>query len=402
MQHTDIDEASVTAEKTRNPNIELLRILAMLMIVCSNDIADGNYFTEKNYAVDASLRFIKNFGGTSDALFFGITAWFLCMAKKPTLKGSFKRIWKLEWQLLFYAYPILLLFLILKIKGIEDHNRAGFIAMGIQTLFPTLSGLWWYPTSYAFFLILYPWINKGLRAIGQKTHGTLAIIMFAIWGLIPYFLLDMNISVWLFIFLYVLISYLRWYRNDLLQSKRLKINLFITALCIFILGTLIGAKWLPGTFNYTLLNNPRYFPALILALSLILWATQREVRESNALEIVTHKFINTAASGCFAGYLIIVHPWVNGFINWKFHFALELSPFHILIGQLLMPVIYLSIAIAIDLIRQFIFSFTVDKFQAPLFERGWAMIRYNRLAEKISLFIESAASSFETSGNSKP
>lgn len=111
-------------------------------------------------------------GKVGVVIFFTISAWFF-LDKEQTIKSNLKRIWILEREVLFWSLALMAFFLVF--------DRADF---GMKTIVrsaaPTIMGLWWYVTAYATFLALLPFLSKGLRALGERTHYTLAITVLTI------------------------------------------------------------------------------------------------------------------------------------------------------------------------------------------------------------------------------
>lgn len=55
----------------------------------------------------------------------------------------------------------------------------------VSSVFPTLTGfhgLWWYMTAYAMFLLLFPFVVRGLRALSKRQHAVLAGICLVMWS----------------------------------------------------------------------------------------------------------------------------------------------------------------------------------------------------------------------------
>lgn len=53
----------------------------------------------------------------------------------------------------------------------------------VKSVMPLSMGLWWYATAYAIFLMLLPFLAKGLKALGREYHLALAATVLVIWGL---------------------------------------------------------------------------------------------------------------------------------------------------------------------------------------------------------------------------
>lgn len=78
----------------------------------------------------------------------------------------------------------------------------------------TLStGIWWYATAYAIFLMLLPFLSKGLKALGREYHLAMAIIVLAIWGSQSFIpgLQSLPDNFLGFIYAFILISAYKWY-----------------------------------------------------------------------------------------------------------------------------------------------------------------------------------------------
>lgn len=89
------------------------------------------------------------------------------------------------------------------------------VNLAFHSAFPLSTALWWYPTSYALFLIFLPFLNAGMKQLAQRQHKQLAIICLVLWrflGLIPKINFDLtDKSVFVFIYWYILLSYYRWH-----------------------------------------------------------------------------------------------------------------------------------------------------------------------------------------------
>ena len=88
--------------KVKQSNFELLKVVAMLMIVCHHLI------TQIAFNIDTQLT----------GLFFMVSAWFLCIrAEAFQMKKSMSRIWSLEKVMLFYSIGIPLTFSLVLTEG---------------------------------------------------------------------------------------------------------------------------------------------------------------------------------------------------------------------------------------------------------------------------------------------
>ena len=82
-----------------------------------------------------------------------------------------------------------------------------------KSVMPLSMGIWWYATAYTIFLMLLPFLSKGLKVLGREYHLALAIIVLAIWGLQSFIpgLQSLPDNFLGFIYVFILISAYKWY-----------------------------------------------------------------------------------------------------------------------------------------------------------------------------------------------
>lgn len=89
----------------RNSSIELLRIVAMFMILAHHFVVHNGY-DAKNLPLGPeriSFQLVMQGGGkVGVVIFFTISAWFF-LDKEQTIKSNLKRIWILEREVLFWS-----------------------------------------------------------------------------------------------------------------------------------------------------------------------------------------------------------------------------------------------------------------------------------------------------------
>ena len=141
-------------------------------------------------------------------IFFSISAWFF-LDKEQNVKTNFRRVWIMERELLFWSITLAVFYLMF------DHADTISRVAVAKNIVPLTMNIWWYATSYAIFLMLLPFLLKGLKALGRECHLTLAAITLIIWGLTRFFpgaLGDSALTgVFGFIYLFILISAYKWY-----------------------------------------------------------------------------------------------------------------------------------------------------------------------------------------------
>ena len=199
----------------RNSSIELLRIIAMFMILMHHFIVHNGYDVKQLPLGPERIFFqliMQGGGKIGVVIFFSISAWFF-LDKEQTIKSNLKRVWIMERELLFWSLTLMAFYLMLDRACIDAK-------LMIKSIAPLSMSLWWYATAYAIFLALLPFLSKGLKALGRKHHLALAITVLIIRGLtsfIPgslggYPSINSSLTgVFGFIYLFIIISTYKWY-----------------------------------------------------------------------------------------------------------------------------------------------------------------------------------------------
>lgn len=240
----------------RNSNIELLRIIAMLIIVIHHF---GNlgvfHLTDPSrnllYAGNLSYQIIGTqlvcWGGIlGNSIFILITGYYL-------IKGhvNIKKIFLLLLAMFFYSWCI---------EGIAygiftlPHTMKDVIEQSIPIWF----GKNWFVSCYIIFSFFIPFINESLTLISKETYKRFLILMYIFYVCIPCFLGNtfMNRSNFIFFcFVYAIGGYIRLYGREFLFLPRFhksicKIGIILLAIILLsilffdIAGTLLNINLL--------------------------------------------------------------------------------------------------------------------------------------------------------------
>ena len=312
-------------------------------------------------------------GGGGDNLFFGITAWFMCN-ETPNFRKSCHRVWKLEQQLLFYSLGLFAVCTALFLAGYPlFHSTAQWLHLGIISFAPVLTNLWWYPTAYVLFVLVCPWLNIGLKAIGRSGHGFIAILGIVMWGLLPYFTKGMGLSAFMFIYLYIPMAYLRWYRQDWEHSRALAWALTIGGLFASSVSHFLRTMFL-NSFTYGV--DPWYLPSMCAALGIILLATQSKPHHS--------RILNSIAKSTLAVYLVhlnwgILPLWQNTIANVLIGLRVTGNPWMLFFAHFMCVLVLYLIIVVIDMVRRALFKLTIDR--RPNHENQWFDKAWNLLGQ---------------------
>lgn len=357
----------------RNSSIELLRLLAMLMVVCNHFVQYSPLYKALPYWPAGITKFVfqvvfMSGGWFGDVLFFAISVWFL-LDKTTGFRDSCRRVWVLERELLFWSLILFGLTVFAKWQGIYQQ---GIAKLAVESVFPIASGLWWYPTSYALFLLFMPFLVKGLRVLGKRSHCVLSVVMLLLWSnLISLFPFDAAYpSVLLFTGWAVAIAYYRWYIKPLSTKACLLLVLvgLGVASAYWTVANVFSAVTGAVSFQTELAFCYRT-PGMLMAFGVFLLA-ERAPFYSGVL--------NWIAQSAFGVYLIHCYPST---LNWWSHSGIVDSIVHSnhpLLGSLCFVLTLFLICLLLDIVRHLLFTVSLDRRRGRMFDVLFARIEKTR------------------------
>lgn len=360
--------------RPRESTIELLRIMAMMMIV-AHHLVEKNAFNvhAQPVGVRKFLFQVVLFGGgkVGVVVFFTISAWFL-LDRAQTFRACLRRVWLLERELLFWSLTLCAAFAIHDLLAPAGQGRLLTAGTVVKSLLPLTFGLWWYPTSYALFLLLLPFLAKGLRALGRDVHRTLALVVTVAWGvlgLVPATHPSDNATgVFGMCLLVVLVSYARWHAGP---PRARTAWLMVAAGLAIASACWLGASllWmrtgrLAGYATFAL-GDWRPAPVLI-GLGMFALAERR-----SRLRPFRSRAVNLVAASTFGVYLVSMYPQVVTLL-WRRWFDMSRfygSPWAPLTAIVVMVAVFAACAL-LDLLRRALFAITVDRRPGRWFDRA--------------------------------
>lgn len=295
----------------RNSSIELLRLLAMGMIVLSHICCHSGYDTV--YSTFSVNRLFVQFGYLGNlgvALFIMISGYFQCGFRVRSLSRLLSQVW-------FYSIG---LFLVCRF----GFGYAYSPKMLRQVFFPTIYGEYWFFTAYVVFFLLTPFINALIRILSREQFRTLLVLLTGLWVLIPTITRQQLYGTELpqFLMYYLLGAYLRLYPDNRLRRKAVNRTFALGSFGIlYLLTAVLGylERYTPEVFGV----SQRFYDRnslLILTAALGLFALAVYARP------FTSRFINTLGSCTFGVYLIHDNPVVREllwkqWLNWEIYFT---------------------------------------------------------------------------------
>lgn len=280
----------------RQSNFELLRIIAMLMILVLHAGTHGiqkyvnvsEHFTDYNEIIYYILRSLSI---VAVSVYVIIGAYFLSSsAAKP------KKLLKMFLETSLFSVAI---YLLIVLFGYVDFDSSTFL----KKVFATLCGEYWFVTIYFVLLIFSPYLNKLMDAISKKEHLSLVAIMFTLFCLWQFFhnynLIGVSNGYGLiyFIFLYILGGYIKKY-GFILKDFSTK-----TYLAVYFLFALINV-WL---VHESVLKNESVWKWFAYNSPIVLLMTYCVFQTFKNIEIRL-RIINLISRYVFGIYLIHEHP----------------------------------------------------------------------------------------------
>lgn len=285
----------------RNSNIEVLRIVAMLLIVLS-------HYTVHSGIVSAELplgfsRFLFEAGGLGNIgviLFILITGYYSIGKSDPF---KLKRLMSLIFQVLFYSLAIYLIFCIF---GIEDFSIGNFM----KNMLPITFKQYWFVTAFAALYILAPYINALLYNIDRKQHLQLIIIALTLFSIIPTFTTQTFYGNELvqFVMLYSIGAYLGKYKDSFFSKRKNAWLVLIGCGAMILLSIvafdLLSTHWpIFSKYSKHLLNRNSIASILFSVSVFSLFIKKKPF---------TNNLINVIASCAFGVYLISDNNYIRG------------------------------------------------------------------------------------------
>ena len=337
-------------EIIRNSNLELLRILAMFLIISHHYILHGALpLEEMPYTIHKVIALCLSAGGRSGvSLFLLISGYF-------SIRSTFnvKRVITLIVKVWVFS---VLLFLVFHLILTPDATLN--IKSLVKIFLPSTFTQWWFATVFIILSLLSPFINIALRALTQNQHKNLVVLLIVIWCIIPTFTaaeFGFSRLAWA-VSLYIISAYFSLY------PPKIRFNVHI-GLCVFwliVLFTSIFILEYLGRFHSVFSTNSQYFcsfnklPVFMFSLELFLIFTNMKPRYS--------KVINTVASTTFGIYLIHENVLTRPYI-WKTLF--DNTEYY---GSLVFFARYAGVVVLIFVICGLIDFIVWQKVLGPLFD----------------------------------
>jgi len=358
LMNSDSRESLSNTRTERNSGIELLKIIAVFLIVISHvvqtlgsehDIAstEGTFL---NLSVATSnikyliLMLCRYFGPIGNDIFLICSAWFLCDSKKAEIS----KVLRLIFDVWVVNVGIMAVFLLLGVKISKTDI--------LRSFFPTTFDNNWYITCYLLLFIIHPLLNIVIDKLSQKQLFAFVFVTFLLYSVIctiksEFFYFSGLIF---FIVVYFIIAYMKKYMYNFTESKNQNL------LCM-----VIGAIGLVAFFFIT---NSIVLKTGILDGRILYWKKNQNpfcillcIALFNLFKNMNfkNKFINSVSSLTLFIYIIHENILVRGYLRPRI-FVLIHDKFGY--DYLLLLVLLFSICLFIvSVLIGFLYKYTMQK-----------------------------------------
>ena len=325
-------------ENTRNSNIELFRIITMLVIIAHHYVVNSGIadilFSNSSMGVKNIFYLIFGCGGkTGINCFVLITGYFMCKSK-ITLRKFLKLFCEAE----FYSFVI---FMIFWITGYEPFS----IKMFIKNMIPFLDISTGFMACFLLFYLLIPFLNILIKHMKKREHEMLLALCLFIYTFLPSLAkayVVFNYITW-FVVLYILISYIRYYPKEIYQNT--KVWGILTIVTIVLSWISIVVCRYVGIDPYFFVAESNKILALVTALCAFMFFKN--------VNIGYNRLINKIAASVFGVFMIHTNSdtmrrwlWYSTFKNGNMYF----TKYYVLHAVISVILIYIICTI-IDVIR---------------------------------------------------
>lgn len=294
-------------KRERNSNLELFRIIIMLLIVSHHYVVNSGItnIIEKvpNLSNTIFYLLLGAWGKTGINCFVMITGWFMC---KSCI--SLRKFLKLLLWILFYNIIITAIF------SFSNNQLYSLYEMWISAIpLQRLDNN--FPCCFLVFYLFIPFINKAIRTFNKLQHKYLILLLlfvYTIHTMVPGFRVSMNYISWFFV-LYLIAAYLRFYPSKYSINKNFWGAMTILSWGASVLSILLinhiqilyGLTYDVG-LNYTFLFECNDILALTNGITSFMWFKNLEIKNS--------KIINTIAASSFG--VLLIHANSNTMRQW--------------------------------------------------------------------------------------
>jgi hypothetical protein len=353
------------AKKQRSSNLELYRIICMMMIVAHHYVVNSGLTSEGgSLTMDLTsgnslfLTLFGAWGKTGINCFMMITGYFMC-----TSIITIRKFVKLMGQIYFYKCFFFVVFLVL-----------GYETMAPQRLIKLVMPFWnitnGFVSCFIAFWLTIPFWTILVRNMNQRQHQLLLLLLFGIYtilGSVPTFEIKYNYVTW-FGILFLISSYIRLYPHAIFNRKQLWGVLTLLSV-VFAMLSIVLMRWKFGGndigISYFFVSDCNSFFAVIVAVCSFLWFKNMSIKYS--------KIINSFGAATFG--VLLIHANSDAMRTWLWQDLVDVAGHYTLhIDDLMIYsiTVVLTIFVVCNLIDQLRIA-TLEKWFFRWYDSNWTI-----------------------------
>ncbi|MCR5781533.1 MAG: acyltransferase [Clostridia bacterium] len=344
---------STTLSKQRYSGPEVLRILAMLMIIAGH-LSTANSWSFTTGSLNTVALSVFAAGGQAGVVMIIMLTGFFGIKAGATHKKAFILIV----ETVFYS---VLTYLVSCALG-ANMFRSKYIFFSLVPLITNRSSTW-FITLYLLLYALIPLLNAGINRLTQRQHLMTILLFLFVWSVLPntyeaFFPLQNHgySFLWAFVLMYLIGAYLRTYPSRLNDRRMLTCGLLLLTAAALITGKIVtvfeirtGSIWINRILRIILAlctDGSMRGPLVILfgVLCLTLFTNIRGQAP---------KILRLISGSIFGVYLLHESSWLNRRM-WDDVFRItdhESSRFFVLYAILTVLIIF-AVCSAVDILRK--------------------------------------------------
>ena len=359
-------DVSVAVKQPRSSNLELYRIICMLMIVAHHFVVNsglnsdcGPIHSNSGSANSLFLSLFGAWGKTGINCFLMITGYFMC-----TSKITLRKFIKLMAQIYLYKMLLFPVFFI-----------AGYEALSPLRLVELVMPVWNLDTGFLSCFIVFwltiPFLNILVQNMTKRQHELLLVLMltmYSLLGSLPAFHIAINYVTW-FGIIYFIASYIRLYPNALFDKKGLWGWLLLLSVLMSMASVVVMSKF---CMNYYWLSDCNKILAVLVAICSFLWFNNMNIKYS--------KVINAFGAGTFG--VLLIHANSDAMRTWLWKDTVDA------VGHYTLPLGKLMLFSTAVVLVIFLVCNLIDQLRIATIERWFFRWYDSKVAEKADTWIK--------------
>lgn len=328
-------------KQQRSSNLELYRIIAMLLIVAHHYVVNSGLTNGVISYQPTAFRSIFMYifgawGKTAINCFVMITGYFMCKADISIVKFI-----KLIFEIIFYKLIFYIIFLVYGYYEFSFHNF-------VHVIFPVQNIADNFVGCFLIFYLTIPFLNILVKNLNRKQHLYLIILSvftYTILYQIPEHVVTLNYVIW-FAVLFIIASYIRFYHTKIYDNTKIWFLVTI-GLLLLATGTILWSIYYSNGQNaYQFVSDSNAIFALLIGISSFIFFKN--------INIKPNKLINLIGGSTFG--VLLIHANSDAMRQWLWKDTLNnvywFGTQYVFIHAILSVIGIFSICIIIDVIRK--------------------------------------------------